>query len=126
MNVLLDGLRRHAIDPARRVMLTEATVVTMDPRLGVLVAGFVDTHRHAWEAQPRRIMPDVDDLGEHVTMRPHFGDWDDQWPADLTRLHNTYYSAGDQFLTLRRYPLPRSPARTPPAANASPVSWASG
>ncbi len=30
--------------------------------------GFVDTHRHAWEAQLRRsIPPDVADLGEYVT-----------------------------------------------------------
>lgn len=33
----------------------------------ILAPGFVDTHRHAWEAQLRRIMPDVDDLGAYVT-----------------------------------------------------------
>ncbi|MYZ07607.1 amidohydrolase family protein, partial [Streptomyces sp. SID2999] len=31
-----------------------------------LTPGFVDTHRHAWQAQLRRIMPDVDDLGGYV------------------------------------------------------------
>ncbi|MEU1423299.1 amidohydrolase family protein [Kitasatospora sp. NPDC005751] len=85
----------------RRILFTGATVVTMDPVLGVLdrgdllvegdtvaavgpglsavdavvvdatgtilCPGFVDTHRHAWEAQLRRIMPDVDDLGGYVT-----------------------------------------------------------
>ncbi|MFD9595211.1 amidohydrolase family protein [Kitasatospora sp. NPDC059973] len=85
----------------RRILFTGATVVTMDPALGVLdrgdllvegdtvaavgpglsavdavvvdatgtilCPGFVDTHRHAWEAQLRRIMPDVDDLGSYVT-----------------------------------------------------------
>ncbi|MEU1508738.1 amidohydrolase family protein [Kitasatospora sp. NPDC005748] len=85
----------------RRILFTGATVVTMDPALGVLdrgdllvegdtvaavgpglsavdavvvdatgtilCPGFVDTHRHAWEAQLRRIMPDVDDLGGYVT-----------------------------------------------------------
>ncbi|MEU8825305.1 amidohydrolase family protein [Streptomyces sp. NPDC048636] len=99
---VLDQLRRTASDPHRRILLTGATIVTMDPELGVLqdadlliegrtiaavgrdlpaadnaividvtgtilTPGFVDTHRHAWEAQLRRIMPDVDDLGAYVT-----------------------------------------------------------
>jgi cytosine/adenosine deaminase-related metal-dependent hydrolase len=97
----LDLLRATARDPRRLVLLTGATVVTMDAALGVLpvgdvliegdtiaavgadlgtedaividvrgailAPGFVDTHRHAWEAQLRRIMPDVDDLGAYVT-----------------------------------------------------------
>ncbi|MEV4065320.1 amidohydrolase family protein [Nonomuraea dietziae] len=200
----LDQLRRQDTDRDRRVLLTGATIVTMDPDLGVLpkgdlliqgsaivavapdlrtagaatgavvidatgsilAPGFVDTHRHAWEAQLRRIMPDVNDLGEYVTstlagiapayqpqdmyigtrlaaltaidsgittmldfshnsrtaahsdaairaladtgirgvhasMRPHFGAWDGQWPADLTRLQDTYFSFSDGLLTLR-------------------------
>lgn len=200
MTTTLELLRRHAMDPRRRVLLTGATVVTMDPELGILprgdvliegdtitavaadlpvtdaividatgsiiAPGFVDTHRHAWEAQLRRVMPDVNDLGEyvmstlagiapayqpddmylgtklaaltaidsgittmldfshnsrtpdhsdaavqalidtgirgvHASMRPHFGDWEGQWPADLTRLKNTYFSARDSLVTLR-------------------------
>ncbi|MER6910387.1 amidohydrolase family protein [Streptomyces sp. NPDC000594] len=96
--------RLCAPDPRRRTLLTGATVVTMDPRTGilprgdllidgsriaavgpgllargaatdavvvdvsgcVLTPGFVDTHRHAWQAQLRRVMPDVDDLGTYV------------------------------------------------------------
>jgi len=34
-------------------------------------------------------------------MRPHFGDWDGQWPADLTRLKDTYFASDNQLLTLR-------------------------
>ncbi|GAA3970667.1 amidohydrolase family protein [Actinomadura viridis] len=201
---ILDRLRRQAADPGRRVLITGAAVVTMDPELGILpkadllvqgetiaaiapdlaaqgaadgavvidargfilAPGFVDTHRHAWEAQLRRIMPDVDDLGAYVTstlagiapaytphdvyvgtrlaaltaldsgittlldfshnsrtrahsdraiqalidtgirgvhasMRPHFGDWDGQWPGDLARLKDTYFSTDDRLLTLR-------------------------
>lgn len=192
----LDALRRHG--PGRRILFTGATIVTMDPTLGVLptgdlliegdtiaaiapelpagdalvidaadsilAPGFVDTHRHAWEAQLRRIMPDVNDLGEyvmstlagiapayqprdmyigtrlaaltaidsgittmldfshnsrtaahsdaaiqalvdtgirgvHASMRPHFGDWDGQWPGDLSRLKD--FASGSQLLTLR-------------------------
>jgi cytosine/adenosine deaminase-related metal-dependent hydrolase len=102
---LLDRLRRQADDPRRRILLTGAAVVSMDPAIGTLTSGdvliegdviaavgpdlrvrgtladavvvdargcvvtpgFVDTHRHAWEAQLRRIMPDVDDLAGYVT-----------------------------------------------------------
>ncbi|WP_262057460.1 amidohydrolase family protein [Streptomyces sp. STR69] len=196
---VLEQLRRQSADPRRRILLTGATIVTMDPELGILqgdllvegdsiaaigpnlgadgavvvdasgtilAPGLVDTHRHAWEAQLRRIMPDVDDLGGyvmttlagyatvyrpedmyigtrlaaltaldsgittmldfshnsrtrehseaaiealrdtgirgvHASMGPHFGDWDRQWPADLTRLKDRYFSSEDQLLTLR-------------------------
>ncbi|MGW6518072.1 amidohydrolase family protein [Streptomyces sp. NPDC054950] len=196
---VLEELRRRPAD-RRRILFTGATVVTMDPDLGVvdggdllvegdtitavgrdlaagdavvvdaggtlLTPGFVDTHRHAWEAQLRRIMPDVDDLGGyvmatlagyatvyrpedmyigtrlaaltaidsgittmldfshnsrtrehsdaavealldtgirgvHASMGPHFGQWDRQWPGDLARLKDRYFSSDDQLLTLR-------------------------
>ncbi|MGW9479854.1 amidohydrolase family protein [Saccharomonospora azurea] len=196
---VLDRIRCRPADE-RRILFTGATIVTMDPALGVLhdadllvdgdtitaigpnidpgdavvvdasgsvlSPGFVDTHRHAWEAQLRRIMPDVDDLGAyvmstlaghapvyrpedmyigtklaaltaidsgittmldfshnsrtpehsdaavealrdtgirgvHASMGPHFGDWDKQWPGDLTRLKERYFSSDDQLLTLR-------------------------
>ncbi|MFD7120197.1 amidohydrolase family protein [Streptomyces sp. NPDC059922] len=196
---VLEEVRRRPAD-RRRVLFTGATIVTMDPDLGVidggdlliegdtitgvgrdldagdavvvdaggtvLTPGFVDTHRHAWEAQLRRIMPDVDDLGGyvmatlagyatvyrpedmytgtrlaaltaidsgittmldfshnsrtrehsdaaiealrdtgirgvHASMGPHFGDWDRQWPGDLTRIKEQYFSGDDQLLTLR-------------------------
>ncbi|MFE3182927.1 amidohydrolase family protein [Streptomyces violascens] len=97
---VLDQLQRRSGDPGRRILFTGATIVTMDPGLGVLnsadllvegdtiaavgpdlsrdgavvvdavgsilTPGFVDTHRHAWQSQLRRIMPDVDDLGAYV------------------------------------------------------------
>ncbi|MEU0505973.1 amidohydrolase family protein [Nocardia sp. NPDC005998] len=197
---VLEQIRRRSPDRRRRILFTGATIVTMDPALGVLddadllvegdtiaavghgmdvaeaivvdarhtilCPGFVDTHRHAWQAQLRRIMPDVDDLtgyvaatlagyatvyrpqdmyvgtrlaaltaidsgitcmldfshnsrsrehsdaaiqalldtgirGVHASMGPHFGDWDRQWPGDLTRLKKQYFSSSDQLLTLR-------------------------
>ncbi|MFF4324407.1 amidohydrolase family protein [Streptomyces sp. NPDC001568] len=98
---VLEQLRRRSADrERRRILFTGATIVTMDPDLGVLhgadllvedetiaaigndlsrdgavvveatgtilAPGFVDTHRHAWQTQLRRIMPDVDDLGAYV------------------------------------------------------------
>lgn len=132
----------------------------------VVCPGFVDTHRHAWQAQMRRTIPDVDDLagyigwtlatvapaytpddmyvgtrlaaltaldcgittmldfshnsrtrehsdaaiggladtgirGIHASMSPHFGGWDEQWPADLERLRSEHFASDDQLLTLR-------------------------
>ncbi|MFD7226044.1 amidohydrolase family protein [Streptomyces sp. NPDC059892] len=146
--------------------LDAGDAVVVDAGGTVLTPGFVDTHRHAWEAQLRRIMPDVDDLGGyvmatlagyatvyrpedmytgtrlaaltaidsgittmldfshnsrtrehsdaaiealrdtgirgvHASMGPHFGDWDRQWPGDLTRIKEQYFSGDDQLLTLR-------------------------
>ncbi|MFC9955820.1 amidohydrolase family protein [Streptomyces nigra] len=140
--------------------------VTVDATATILSPGFVHAHRHAWETQLRRIMPDVDDLGGyvmstlagyatvyrpedryvgtrlaaltaidsgittmldfshnsrtpehsdaavealrdtgirgvHASMGPHFGDWDRQWPGDLTRLKDQYFTSDDQLLTLR-------------------------
>jgi cytosine/adenosine deaminase-related metal-dependent hydrolase len=196
----LEQIERRSGDAQRRLLFTGATIVTMDPELGVLqgsdllvegetiaaigpgldaagavvvdaagtilAPGLVDTHRHAWETQLRRIMPDVDDLGGyvmstlaghapayrpqdmyvgtrlaaltaidggittmldfshnsrtrehseaaiealrdtgirgvHASMGPHFGEWDRQWPADLTRLKDRYFDGDDQLLTLR-------------------------
>ncbi|MEY9210905.1 amidohydrolase family protein [Thermobifida halotolerans] len=98
----LEQIRRRSRDPRRRILFTNATVVTMDPGIGILdrgdllvegdtiaavrprlevedavvvdatgtiiIPGFVDTHRHAWQSQLRRIMPDVDDLASYVTV----------------------------------------------------------
>ncbi|MER8187758.1 amidohydrolase family protein [Kitasatospora sp. NPDC094015] len=40
--------------------------IVVDATGTILTPGFVDTHRHAWQGQLRRIMPDVDDLGGYV------------------------------------------------------------
>ncbi|MCG5213574.1 amidohydrolase family protein [Streptosporangium soli] len=47
-----------------------------------------------------RALADTGIRGVHASMRPHFGDWDGQWAADLTRLHDTHV-AGNPLLTLR-------------------------
>ncbi|WP_328931796.1 MULTISPECIES: amidohydrolase family protein [unclassified Streptomyces] len=161
-DLLVEGDTIAAIGPN----LTADGAVVVDASGTLLAPGLVDTHRHAWEAQLRRIMPDVDDLGGyvmttlagyatvyrpedmyigtrlaaltaldsgittmldfshnsrtrehseaaiealrdtgirgvHASMGPHFGDWDHQWPADLSRLKDRYFSSTDQLLTLR-------------------------
>ncbi|WP_405817419.1 amidohydrolase family protein [Streptomyces sp. NBC_00838] len=42
--------------------LTAANAVVIDVSGSIVAPGFVDTHRHAWQAQMRRTIPDVDDL----------------------------------------------------------------
>jgi cytosine/adenosine deaminase-related metal-dependent hydrolase len=145
---------------------TAASALVVDTRGCIVSPGFVDTHRHAWQTQLRRSIPDVTDLGEyvmstlagvapqytphdmyvgtrlaaltaldagittmldfshnsrtaehsdaavsalidtgirgvHASMAPHFGEWDNQWPADLSRLMSTFEHAGDGLVTFR-------------------------
>ncbi|AVP70687.1 amidohydrolase family protein [Prescottella equi] len=69
-DVLLVGSRIIAVgldlrsDPDHGAAAASALVV--DARGAIVCPGFVDTHRHAWEAQLRRSIPDVGDLGEYV------------------------------------------------------------
>ncbi|MGY1855503.1 amidohydrolase family protein [Modestobacter sp. SYSU DS0290] len=165
-DVLLHGDRIEAVGPDLHATPAAAGALAVDVTDQLVTPGFVDTHRHAWEAQLRRIMPDVDDLGAYVTstlagiapayrpedvhtgtrlaaltaidcgitcmldfahnarsaahsdaavqaladtgirgvhasMRPHFGEWEHQWPADLTRLKEQWFSSRDGLLTLR-------------------------
>ncbi|MEU4883565.1 amidohydrolase family protein [Streptomyces althioticus] len=61
-DLLVEGDTITAVGPG----LEAGDAVVVDATGAVLSPGFVDTHRHAWEAQLRRIMPDVDDLGAYV------------------------------------------------------------
>ncbi|ADB30598.1 amidohydrolase [Kribbella flavida DSM 17836] len=165
-DLLVEGDKIVAVGPDLRSDGVADGTLVIDVTGSILAPGFVDTHRHAWEAQLRRIMPDVNDLGEyvmstlsgiapayrphdvyvgtrlaaltaidsgittmldfshnsrtaahsdsaiqalldtgirgvHASMRPHFGEWDGQWPADLTRLKEQYFGSDDQLVTLR-------------------------
>ncbi|GAB7192122.1 amidohydrolase family protein [Kineococcus sp. NUM-3379] len=165
-DLLVRGERIEAVGPGLAGSPAAAGAVVVDATGSILAPGFVDTHRHAWEAQLRRSTPDVDDLGAyvvstlagiapaygpddvhtgtelaaltaldggitcmldfshnsrsaahsdaavqalvdtgirgvHASMRPHFGEWDGQWPADLERLQEKWFSSEDRLLTLR-------------------------
>jgi len=39
----------------------------------------------------------------HASGAPQFGDWDHQWPQDLVRLQQTYFTSDDQLVTLRMF-----------------------
>ncbi|HMI95891.1 MAG TPA: amidohydrolase family protein [Micropepsaceae bacterium] len=39
----------------------------------------------------------------HASGAPQAGEWDRQWPQDLTRLQKTYFSSPDQLVTLRMF-----------------------
>ena len=65
-DLLVHGTRIEAVGPVGTLEHSAGTLV-LDAAGYLLAPGFVDTHRHAWEAQLRQLMPDVDDLGEYVT-----------------------------------------------------------
>jgi cytosine/adenosine deaminase-related metal-dependent hydrolase len=69
-DVLLVGTRIVAVGTDLRSMPEHATVaasaLAVDTRGSIVSPGFVDSHRHAWETQLRRSIPDVNDLGEYV------------------------------------------------------------
>jgi cytosine/adenosine deaminase-related metal-dependent hydrolase len=39
----------------------------------------------------------------HASGAPQFGTWDQQWPQDLVRIKQTYFSSDDQLVTLRMF-----------------------
>jgi cytosine/adenosine deaminase-related metal-dependent hydrolase len=169
-DVLLVGSRIVAVgadlltDPEHAALA--ASAVTVDTRGCIVSPGFIDSHRHAWETQLRRSIPDVTDLGEyvmstlagiapsytpddmyvgtrlaaltaldsgittmldfshnsrtaehsdsavaalvdtgirgvHASMAPHFGEWDRQWPADLSRLMSASRGGDESLVTFR-------------------------
>lgn len=69
-DVLLAGSRIAAIGPDLRSDpehgVAAASALALDTSGAIVSPGFVDTHRHAWETQLRRSIPDVADLGEYV------------------------------------------------------------
>jgi cytosine/adenosine deaminase-related metal-dependent hydrolase len=67
-----DDLRSHPEHGA-----AAASALVVDTRGSIVSPGFVDSHRHAWETQLRRSIPDVTDLGEYVMstlagIAPHY------------------------------------------------------
>lgn len=65
-DVLLRGSRIAAVAPDLGAHAATADVV-VDLRGHIVTPGLVDTHRHAWQAQMRRTIPDVDDLVGYLT-----------------------------------------------------------
>ena len=163
-DVLIQGKKIAAVGtdlkaPARAQVIDAANTV--------VIPGFVDAHRHSWEGQLRRIIPNgainaymatthqgfaryyrprdmyvgnlITALGcidagittiidnshnsrssahsdaaiqalfdsgiraVHASGAPQTGDWDKQWPQDLTRLQKRFFVSEDQLVTLRMY-----------------------
>lgn len=41
--------------------------------------------------------------GVHASGAPQVGEWDEQWPGDITRLREEYFSSSDQLVSLRLF-----------------------
>ncbi|MEV7231696.1 amidohydrolase family protein [Polymorphospora sp. NPDC051019] len=65
-DVLVREDRIVAVGPDLRSHPEAAGATVIDTTGRIVSPGFVDTHRHAWQAQMRRSIPDVTDLGAYV------------------------------------------------------------
>ncbi|WP_346618373.1 amidohydrolase family protein [Blastococcus montanus] len=65
-DVLVRGTEIVALGTDLRDAAQAQGAVIVDVTGCILSPGFVDTHRHAWETQFRRSIPDVTDLGAYV------------------------------------------------------------
>jgi cytosine/adenosine deaminase-related metal-dependent hydrolase len=163
-DVLIQGKRIAAVG---RELKAPSQAQVIDASNTILIPGFVDAHRHSWEGQLRRIIPNgaiaaymatthqgfarhyrprdmyagnlITALGcidagitciidnshnsrsaahsdaavqalidsgiraVHASGAPQTGDWDKQWPQDLSRLQKRFFSSSDQLVTLRMY-----------------------
>jgi cytosine/adenosine deaminase-related metal-dependent hydrolase len=66
-DVLVHGDQIVAVGPDLRSHPEAAGATVIDTTRRIVSPGFVDTHRHAWQTQLRRSIPDVTDLGAYVT-----------------------------------------------------------
>ncbi|MEV4344534.1 amidohydrolase family protein [Actinoplanes sp. NPDC049596] len=65
-DVLVSGEHIVAVGPDLRDHPQAHGAELVDTTGRIVSPGFVDTHRHAWQAQLRRSIPDVTDLGAYV------------------------------------------------------------
>ncbi|KIH98047.1 amidohydrolase [Streptomonospora alba] len=65
-DVLVRGDRIVAVGADLAAHPDAAGARAVDTSGRVVAPGFVDTHRHAWQSQMRRTIPDVSDLGSYV------------------------------------------------------------
>lgn len=166
-DVLVRGSTIEAVGPDLGADLVAAgdRVIVVDLRGMIVLPGLVESHRHCWQNQLRRLLPDADihaylatthagsalhyrpqdiyagvlasilgmidggvttvldychnsrsrqhsdaafraylDTGVravHVTAPPNAGDWEEQWPHDVTRLRDTYCSGAESLISVR-------------------------
>ena len=72
-DILIDGSRIAAIGPS----LSDDNAELLDMRGMIITPGFVDCHRHAWEAQLRHLNPNSSNLldyccATHLSFAPHY------------------------------------------------------
>ncbi|MGW4895612.1 amidohydrolase family protein [Kitasatospora sp. NPDC004240] len=66
-DLLVTGTTITAVGPDLRAAGATENTIVIDAAGTLLTPGFVDTHRHAWQAQLRRTIPDVDDLAGYLS-----------------------------------------------------------
>jgi 5-methylthioadenosine/S-adenosylhomocysteine deaminase len=164
-DLLIQGKKIVAVE---KEIKAPAQTQVIDASNTILIPGFVDCHRHSWEGQIRRIIPNAATIGDymgathqsfalhyrpqdmyagnlitalgcidagitclvdnshnarssehsdaairalfdsgiralHASGAPQAGEWDRQWPQDLTRLKQKYFGSDDQLVTLAMF-----------------------
>jgi cytosine/adenosine deaminase-related metal-dependent hydrolase len=66
-DVLVEGSRILDVSPDLRSDGAADGAIVIDTTGCIVCPGMVDTHRHAWQTQMRRTIPDVDDLAGYLT-----------------------------------------------------------
>lgn len=72
-DLLIEGTKIVAIERT----LSAGDALTLDASNTIVMPGFVDAHRHAWEGQLRRLAPDIADFkgymaATHMAFAPHY------------------------------------------------------
>ncbi|MDX6653898.1 MAG: hypothetical protein QOH18_599 [Solirubrobacterales bacterium] len=164
-DILIVGSKIEAVGPDLGEAAADGQTLIVELGGSIVIPGLQDTHRHAWQNQLRRLLPDIDIDGYvtelHLNMGPNFrpediyagnlisglgaidsgvttvmdfshnsrsadhsdaaieawfdsgaraihascaplsGTWDEQWPGDVERIRNQWFSSDDQLVTLR-------------------------
>lgn len=180
-DVLITGRKVVDVGPDLTSAASDGRAIVVDLQGAIVMPGMHDTHRHCWQGQFRRLLPDADvveyvqvmhkllaplyrpediyagnllsalgaiDCGitsimdfSHNSRTPQhsdaavdawvdagiraiyapcaplFGDWDRQWPGDVTRLREERFSSSDQLVSLRLGVLSEAVGQTIPQSD---------
>jgi cytosine/adenosine deaminase-related metal-dependent hydrolase len=164
-DILIVGSKIEAVGPDLGGAAEDGQTLIVELGGSIVIPGLQDTHRHSWQNQLRRLLPDIDIDGYvtelHLNLGPNFrpediyagnlisglgaidsgvttvmdfshnsrsaahsdaaieawfdsgvraihascaplsGAWDEQWPGDVERIRDQWFSSDDQLVTLR-------------------------
>lgn len=82
-DLLIEGNRIAAVAPDLRAAARDGSAIVVDMSGKILIPGFQDTHRHCWQNQLRRLIPDCDDNAAYLAVTH-------EWVGFQYRPHDIY------------------------------------